>query len=297
MFDAAPLVIEAPPDVATLVDAAEQAASAWGLPAPELVRMGSNGVFSAGDVILRVGRATAPIGLALAFAERVSALGVRAARPARRDSLDLTGGLSVTAWERIDFDPGAAVDWERVGAMVAIVHSIDPATVDHPLPFCGDFPWWHLAALLNAASHDPPAHRLLSEVVERHRWWYSAARRATLTLCHGDVHPGNVLVAADGPVLIDWDLLCVGPLEFDHAALATQTERWGGAAGMYEAFAAGCAEPVDAAMLEAISELRLVAATLMRLRRAQTDPSAALEAERRMRYWRGDHDAPVWRPQ
>ncbi len=297
MFEAAPLVVEAPSDVTTLVDAAERACAAWGLPAPALVRVGSNGVFTAGDVILRVGVATAPMGVALAFAERVSALGVRAARPARRDWLEFPGNLSVTAWQRIDFDAGAAVDWERVGAMIQVVHSIDPGTVDHPLPFCGDFPWWDLGRLLGAASHDPDAHRLLTEVVERHRWWYASARGGALTLCHGDVHPGNVLVATDGPVLIDWDLLCVGPPEFDHAALATQTERWGGAPGIYEAFATGCGDFIDPAMLDAISELRLVAATLMRLRRAQSDPAAAPEAERRMRYWHGDPAAPVWQAQ
>lgn len=297
MFEPAPLVVEAPSDVATLVEAAERASAEWGLPAPSLVRIGSNGVFTAGDVVLRVGVATAPMGVALAFAERVSALGVRAARPARRDWLEFPGSLSVTAWQRIDFDPGAAVDWERVGAMIRVVHSIDPETVDHPVPFCGDFPWWDFAALLDAASYDPPAHRLLTELVERHRWWYPAARGAVPTLCHGDVHPGNVLVAVDGPVLIDWDLLCVGPPEFDHAALTTQTDRWGAAPGIYEAFAAGCGEPVDPAMLEALSELRLVAATLMRLRRARVDPFAAPEAERRMRYWRGDPDAPVWEAQ
>ncbi len=40
--------------------------------------------------------------------------------------------------------------------------------------------------------------------------------------------------------------------------------------------------------------LRLVAATLMRVRAGRTNSVAAAEAERRLRYWRGDAEAPVW---
>ena len=58
-------------------------------------------------------------------------------------------------------------------------------------------------------------------------------------VCHGDVHPGNVIQSADGPVLLDWDLLCRGPAAWDHAPLMTWTERWGGEPGIYEAFADG----------------------------------------------------------
>ena len=290
-------MVEAPPDTDALAEAAQRAARQWGLPAPQLVRVGANGVFTCDRVILRVGRATAPMGTALRFADRLAVLGVRAARPVRHDWIEDADGLSVTAWQRIDFDPDGPVDWERVGAMVAVLHGIDPVTVDHPLPFCGDFPWWNFDRLLASAAADPEAHELLAATVQRHRWWYEQTRNGPLVLSHGDVHPGNVLVTADGPVLIDWDLLCVAPREWDHAALRTWTARWGGAPGMYEAFAAGYGHAVDDHVLHALAELRLVAATLMRLRRASEDPSHRPEAERRMRYWRGQPDAPVWQAQ
>ena len=48
---------------------------------------------------------------------------------------------------------------------------------------------------------------------------------------------------------------------------------------------------------EAIAELRLVAATLMRVRAPQSNPSAYDEAELRLRYWRGEPDAPQWHAQ
>jgi hypothetical protein len=35
----------------------------------------------------------------------------------------------------------------------------------------------------------------------------------------------------------------------------------------------------------------------MRVRAGRTDPVARAEAERRLRYWRGEQDAPVWQSQ
>jgi hypothetical protein len=40
--------------------------------------------------------------------------------------------------------------------------------------------------------------------------------------------------------------------------------------------------------------VRLVAATLMRLRAGRADPAAMPEAARRLAYWRGEPDAPPW---
>jgi hypothetical protein len=78
----------------------------------------------------------------------------------------------------------------------------------------------------------------------------------------------------------------------------TWTQRWGGEPGIYEAFAGGVGQSLrDDAVAEAIAELRLVAATLMRVRAARSDPSAVDEAELRLRYWRGETDAPTWHAQ
>jgi tRNA A-37 threonylcarbamoyl transferase component Bud32 len=36
-------------------------------------------------------------------------------------------------------------------------------------------------------------------------------------LCHGDIHPNNVIMTADGPRLIDWTFAIRAPAAFDHA--------------------------------------------------------------------------------
>ena len=116
-------------------------------------------------------------------------------------------------------------------------------------------------------------------------------------VCHGDVHPGNVVMTADGPVLLDWDLLCAAPAGWDHAMLL-RLPRWGWPARWYDDFAAGYGRSLaDDPAARAIAELRLVAATLLRLRAGVADPSAMPEARRRLAFWRGDPDAPTWRAQ
>jgi hypothetical protein len=92
--------------------------------------------------------------------------------------------------------------------------------------------------------------------------------------------------------------MCVANPAWDHAMLTTYAERWGGAPDVYAAFAAGYGRPqVDERLAPALGELRNVAATLMRVRAGRNDPTAAEEAERRLRYWRGEVGAPTWRAQ
>ena len=228
----------------------------------------------------RVGVATAPMELAIAFADaaggswrpRCRSLPVATAGPRRRALGDGVGAdrlRSADAW----------VDWERIGAMVRRVHDIDPATVDHPLAVLRRLP------VVATSTPCSPARRAPAGRSTTPRGWARAGdrrarsavercRAAGYVLCHGDVHPGNVLVDADGPVLIDWDLLCVGPPEWDHAA-AADLDR---AMGRRSPASTRPSPPATARRSigdrgEAIAELRLVAATLMRLRRARLDPA------------------------
>jgi hypothetical protein len=282
-----------------VIDVAGRAAAHWGLPQPDLMRMGANGIFAAGDVVLRVCRTSAPAEQALWLAAELSSAGVRVPRFVR-DEVFADSGLSVFAVERLR--ESGPVDWPAVGAMVALVHTLEPPDVagGYPLPWCASFPWWRFAAMLDDIGPliDRPALDQLSNSIQRNLPLVIASRSQSGVVCHGDVHPGNVLQTADGPVLLDWDLLCHGPAGWDHGPMMTWTERWGGAPGIYEDFAEGYGESLRGQPLaEAIAELRLVAATLMRVRAGRADASAMPEAERRLRWWRGDPGAPTWQAQ
>ena len=69
--------------------------------------------------------------------------------------------------------------------------------------------------------------------------------------------------------------------------------RWGWPAAWYDDFAAGYGRSLrDDPTTVAIAELRLVAATLMRLRAGRADPRRMPEARRRLAYWRGGPRCP-----
>jgi Ser/Thr protein kinase RdoA (MazF antagonist) len=279
--------------------AASAAAVTWHVGEPELVRVGMNGIFVAGDTVLRVSRPTVAGGVALELAVTLGEHGVRVPRPARAEVVEHRG-LCVTAWERIR-PSGGPIDWRTVGRHVARLHAIAPDALPsgYPLPSPASFPWWDFARLLADVDDllDDAARDGLERALDEHLGWTDLLASSTV-VCHGDVHPGNVVQADEGPVLLDWDLLCLGPAAWDHAPMMTWASRWGGDANEYEAFAEGagwCGR--GDALAEALATLRLVAATLMRLRAGRSDASARDEAERRLRWWRGDPDAPAWRAQ
>ena len=265
--------------------AARRAAEAWQLPTPELLRSGMNAVFVAGEAVLRVST-SAP---AIELANVLTAAGVRVPVPVH-DEAFVDDGLVVTAWQRVVAADSEA-DWREVGRMVKIVHGLPGVPV--PLPRCDEFPWWHFDALLDDVGDlvDDAALAGLRATVDHHRGWQDWTGGV---ICHGDVHPDNVVMTTDGPVLLDWDTMCLGPPGWDHAMLL-RLPRWGWPARWYDDFAAGYGRSLaDDPVANALADLRLVAATLMRLRAARDDPAAMPQAELRLAYWRGDPDAPTW---
>lgn len=274
------------------------AVEAWGLTAARLLRVSMNAIYLArrgpDEVVLRVSRPTVGAHASLELAAVLESAGVLVPQPAFDDVVE-AGGCSVTGWVplRAVRDP---VDWGDVGRQLRRLHDLDPALVPagYPLPSPTTFPWWHFDELVASVSEllDDGAARGLRQAIDR---WPDWGEMTDTVVCHGDVHPGNVMMTAGGPVLLDWDLLCLADPAWDHAPMMTWAERWGGPAGEYEALAAGYGHSYRGApTAEAFAELRLVAATLMRVRAGRHDASARAEAERRLRYWRGDPDAPAW---
>ncbi|MEY2414970.1 MAG: hypothetical protein QOH53_304 [Ilumatobacteraceae bacterium] len=295
-----PFVAAPPGTLDAVTSSAQRAAEHWGFDYPQLLRIGMNALFTAGDgVLLRVSNPTADGREAISLASFLTRIGLRVPTYVR-DQPFVTDDHTVFAIAVVD-DAGP-IDWEAVGKMVAVVHrtGIDDFPAGYPLPFCGNFPWWDFAALITEVGSDLDARSFaaLDAAIGRSLPVLVEQRSKPLVVCHGDVHPGNVIQSAAGPVLLDWDLLCCGPAAWDHAPLMTWTERWGGEPGIYEAFAVGYGRSMsDDPVAQAIAELRLVAATLMRMRAARLSPVAAEEAELRLRYWRGERDAPQWNPQ
>jgi Ser/Thr protein kinase RdoA (MazF antagonist) len=199
-----------------------------------------------------------------------------------------------------------AVDWREVGAMVRRVHDIAPselaARVD--LPWCGSFAHWNLDRhFAELCQHiDAEAKAGMRACMQRWDGWRHVLVEQPSVVCHGDLHPGNVMAGSDGAVLIDWDLMCIGPAAWDHAPLLRWedrwSDRWGGGPGTYDAFAEGYGTSLRGDWVaDALAEMRLLVATLMRVRAAAEHPEAVPELERRLRWWRGDPDAPRWQPQ
>jgi hypothetical protein len=295
-----PFVAAPPGSIESVTRSAEQAARHWGFAEPHLLRMGMNGIFTAGDdVLLRVTRPSAPPSAAISLAAVLTRFGLRVPEYVR-DELYVSPEHTVFAIRTIE--TRGPIDWRNVGEMVARLHNIprNELPAAYPTPFGGDFPWWNFGSLLGQVGDalDTPARNAIQSAIERDLPLLNEQRGSRSVVCHGDVHPGNVIQSADGPVLLDWDLLCLGPPAWDHAPLMTWTGRWGGEPGIYESFAEGTGTSLrDDPVAEAIAELRLVAATLMRVRAATSDPSAREEAELRLRYWRGESDAPQWHAQ
>ncbi len=286
-------------DIDAAAAVADLAAAHWGLSRPVLLRHGMNAIFRSRDVVIRVASPSVDAACSIDLAETLSAHGIPVVAPVREDVVR-SNGLAATAWNYVA-SSGDPVDWRSVGSIIARVHAIAaselPASVPTPTP--ASFPWWSFDALLAEVSPalDAAARVGIETAVDRHENW-AAWDPETAVVCHGDVHPGNVIMTGDGPVLIDWDLLCLAPAGWDHAPLMTWTARWGGAPGTYESFAAGAGGSLRGdPRADAIAELRLVAATLMRVKVSMTDPAVRPEAERRLAYWRGDPAAPMWRAQ
>jgi hypothetical protein len=295
-----PFVAAPPGTIESVTRSAEAAAEHWHYAPPELLRMGMNAIFAADDgVLLRVGSPTAPPRQAIWLANLLTELGLRVPTYLHHEPF-VTDRHAVFAVARV-IESGPT-DWRGVGEMIACLHLADRDAIagGFPFPFCGNFPWWDFAALLSdvGTDLDDRSRHSLESAIERSLPLLTEQRQAESVVCHGDVHPGNAMQSTDGPVVLDWDLVCHGPAAWDHAPLMTWTERWGGEAGIYEAFADGYGRSLRGdALAEAIAELRLVAATLMRVRAGRTSPVAAAEATLRLRYWRGELDAPPWNAQ
>jgi Ser/Thr protein kinase RdoA (MazF antagonist) len=264
---------------------------------PELVRSGSNHVFRAGPHLIRVGAAGADFTNQVAVARRLHDLGVPVLTPL--DDAAVVCGRPVTVWEFLEH--GDRIDFEQLGERIAHLHRIAPDRLRDlaRLRFCGDTGWLHLDDRLEAAGRGGVAEGRALDAL-RAAWarlegCAERARQGPQVLCHGDLHPGNVLMRGSEVVILDWDAIGLAAPAWDHAALIPWASRYGGAPGTYPEFARGYgADLRDDRLAQDLSRLRLLGATVNLVLMAGRDARYAAEAHARLRYWLGDPGAPTW---
>ena len=281
---------------------AERFAQQLGVGPHTLVRRGTATVFRAGGTLIRI--TTHDPTPSFALADLLAGEGLAVPRALSIDVL-VDDGLWASAWPWLEPDPARAVDAIALGRSVRTLHELDVhrfagvvALADY-----GSFPWLAIgptlsriehAGILSAAELDALAlaHEDLSD------WWQFASTHSRFVVCHGDVQPGNVIVTAKEQLLIDWDSICLGPPQLDHAPLMTWEERWNGTPGMYAKFAKGYRRDYrDDPVAVMLADARNLVATINMVAKGITDRSAAQEGRRRVRYWLNDPLAPRWIPQ
>lgn len=114
-------------------------------------------------------------------------------------------------------------------------------------------------------------------------------------LIHGDVHTGNLLVTADGPVLCDLDSVGTGPREWDLTPPAHGATRMGRSRAAYDAFAGAYGFDVLAwpgwPTMRAVRDLQMATSTLGAF--AGRD-DVATQLAHRLRTFLGGDETAVW---
>ncbi|HEX3812347.1 MAG TPA: phosphotransferase [Mycobacteriales bacterium] len=114
-------------------------------------------------------------------------------------------------------------DWRRLGETLRAVHGVDPG------PFtgmrCPDrdvTPYDVLPRWDRRLREDPELadfwrqyRPATAAMLEQMRALQQRSRPGTAVLCHGDLHPGNILLAGNRPHLIDWDDVLLSAKERD----------------------------------------------------------------------------------
>ncbi|WP_282686567.1 MULTISPECIES: aminoglycoside phosphotransferase family protein [unclassified Streptomyces] len=211
--------------------------------AAELLALGENAVFAAGDLVIKVGRdATGHPELRaraereVALADWLAASGVPAVRAAERGAR-LVEGHPVTLWHRLP-DAVRPAEPRDLAPLLTLVHAL-PAPAYFTLPrreLLGGVERW----LTLAGDAIDPAD---ADYLRERRDGFAAAAAALVPHLppgpiHGDALPRNVHVGPDGPVLVDLETFSADLREHDLVVLALSRDRYGLDPEAYDAFTA-----------------------------------------------------------
>jgi aminoglycoside phosphotransferase (APT) family kinase protein len=214
--------------------AAEVACEAAGLDATraQLIRLGENALFHlpGPKVVVRVARSMAywdDAGREVAVARWLAGQDFPAAR-AYADVAQPTeaAGRPVTFWEFIDGRNGNRGDIAVLAELLSRLHRL-PRPGGFTLP--PDDPLGRVGRRLEAASVTVPDREFLAARLEAVQAELSGLRFPLPEgPVHGDAHVQNLMVTADGPVVIDFERFAWGHPEWDVSMTATeyQTAGW-----------------------------------------------------------------------
>ncbi|MEV1026576.1 aminoglycoside phosphotransferase family protein [Streptomyces sp. NPDC050264] len=268
----------------------------------ELLALGENAVFAAGDLVVKVGRGTdrAPELLdrarrELAIAAYLAEHGVPAVRAAKAEPL-LVDGHPVTVWQRIPASVRPA-EPRDLAELLKLVHAL-PAPSGFALPrrelLGGVERWLRLAG----SAIDPADAAYLRE---RRDGFAAAAAALTPRLApgpiHGDALPRNVHIGPDGPVLVDLETFSSDLREHDLVVMALSRDRYGLPAAAYEGFVSAYGWDVreweGCAVLRGARE---TASCAWVAQHAPSNPAALAEFGRRVASLRDGDTSVRWYP-
>lgn len=151
-------------------------------------------------------------------------------KPLQRD------GFSLTFWQYVPEDHDTEPDYAANAAHTPALHR---ALRHYPgeLPFLSAADPQSMTDDLGRLEHHPDliapddlerAHRewqLLKPLVSSRETFEEAFPTAELQPVHGDSPPANIFAGTDGPLYSDFELVCLGPIEWDLAGLPDELEQ------------------------------------------------------------------------
>ncbi|MDY7100879.1 MAG: phosphotransferase [Actinomycetota bacterium] len=218
--------------------------------------------------------------------------GVAAARPVAPPVHVGDSCVVFSAW--IDHDPEPPT-WHDVGLAAGRLHratTTSPWTIEPLLDSIR-------ARLDNATERgltDPSEVQLLGGLLDEH-----GTRLAVIAgedplgwaISHGDLHPGNVIMAGGEPVLVDLELTHPGPCSYDVVPAMVAVDRYGKVPTALDEFRVGYGTPIPdwpgLAVMQTVYEVWL---TIWSLTARDSSALHEREATVRLRHWTHDDPTP-----
>lgn len=270
--------------MAALVDACRQA----GLASDDarLIRVHANAIYHLPreDAVARIRNASAleRMRLAIRTATWLADQGFPALRPLDITQPILVGSHLVTFWEYLPPRNGPPGDVRHLARLLRELHR-------HPLP---PFPLppirplghtadeARLSTILSAAERD----WLIARCAELEEGFARFRRERPWGLVHGDAHTNNLLPdRGNAWVLIDWDSVGTGPVEYDFIPIYLRTRRFGYPMSSWEEFTAAYdVDPSTLSDLALLAEIREVRSLSAFIRGAPYNPASRAELVNRL---------------